>query len=185
MGAGPPAAADSRWWRAAEEDEDEEGGLSLSEPTVCECTSDEALGVALALASRMEGGGTIHVERRVWEAAAQQAELERLERESRSVEAQLRRARFENGQLELLKVSQDEEVRSLKEKLLMYTGDKGEAEASFLLVPKLQEDVEELRRSNEQSREMAETAARLRTEAEEDMSKERLANKRLLERLLL
>lgn len=53
MGAGVSPAADARWWG--------DGG---SEPLLCECGADEALGAALAL------GSAVHVERAVWEAAA-------------------------------------------------------------------------------------------------------------------
>ena len=54
---------------------------------------------------------------RTWEKGRRAAEIEAIERESRSVEAQLRRARFENGQLELRRVALEDELRANKERL--------------------------------------------------------------------
>ena len=59
-GAGPPALEDARWWV----NDDEGGGFDgSSEPVLCECTTDEALGLAIAL--RCE----VLVEAEVWQAA--------------------------------------------------------------------------------------------------------------------
>mmetsp|Transcript_48219 Transcript_48219/g.111643 ORF Transcript_48219/g.111643 Transcript_48219/m.111643 type:complete len:470 (-) Transcript_48219:50-1459(-) len=52
MGAGPPAATDQRWW-----------GGAAAEPRLCECTIDEALGIAVAL------GGEVYVDEAVWNVA--------------------------------------------------------------------------------------------------------------------
>ncbi len=60
MGAGPAPLEDARWWSAGNGGGDD----GTAEPTVCECTTDEALGLALAL------GCEVLVERAVWEAAA-------------------------------------------------------------------------------------------------------------------
>ncbi len=66
MGAGPRPAQDSRWWKRGESESSADEDLAY-EPELCECTTDEALGLALAL------GCEVLVERRVWEAAAQTA----------------------------------------------------------------------------------------------------------------
>ena len=59
-GAGPSALEDARWWV----NDDEGGGFDgSSEPVLCECTTDEALGLAIAL--RCE----VLVEAEVWQAA--------------------------------------------------------------------------------------------------------------------
>jgi len=59
-GAGPPALEDARWWV----NDDGGGGFDgSSEPVLCECTTDEALGLAIAL--RCE----VLVEAEVWQAA--------------------------------------------------------------------------------------------------------------------
>ena len=59
-GAGPAALEDGRWWVS---DDEGGGGDGSSEPVICECTTDEALGLALAL--RCE----VLVETEVWQAA--------------------------------------------------------------------------------------------------------------------
>ena len=63
MGAGPAPLADGRWWRqgpSASADDDD--GPVSEDAFVCECTADEAMGIALAL-----GDARVYVDRRVWE----------------------------------------------------------------------------------------------------------------------
>ena len=57
---GPAALEDARWWVS---DDEGGGGDGSSEPVICECTTDEALGLAIAL--RCE----VLVEKEVWQAA--------------------------------------------------------------------------------------------------------------------
>ena len=77
MGAGPAALPDSRWWVASKEgngnfdNEKDDGIAELTSSMVsdgahlCECTAEEALGLSIAV-----DGGTVYVERAVWEACA-------------------------------------------------------------------------------------------------------------------
>ena len=56
MGSGPAPASDARWWVDASSDD------ASADAFLCDCTTDEALGIALAL------DGCVHVERAIWEA---------------------------------------------------------------------------------------------------------------------
>ena len=62
-GAGPAALEDGRWWVSDDEGGGGGGSDGSSEPVICECTTDEALGLAIAL--RCE----VLVEAEVWQAA--------------------------------------------------------------------------------------------------------------------
>jgi hypothetical protein len=63
MGAGPAALGDGRWWAASGDARDALPVVS-EDALLCECTADEALGVAVAL----DGARCVLVERAVWEA---------------------------------------------------------------------------------------------------------------------
>ena len=69
-GAGPAPAEDARWWvrpRGRDADAAARDQGKLRDGTLCECTTDEAVGLAVAL------GRQLLVETAVWEAAAQPA----------------------------------------------------------------------------------------------------------------
>ena len=63
MGAGPTPLADGRWYADTDDELDDDAAFSVPDgAVVCECTAEEALGLALAC-----NGGTVLIERRVWE----------------------------------------------------------------------------------------------------------------------
>jgi len=123
-----------------------------------------------------------------WLAAIDEAQrgaaMAELEKQSKSLEAQLRQARFEAGQLGLVRAAQDDEIKGLRERLdelSEVTTLKGAALAEASIMPK------ELERLREATR-LAEAAAReaidAREEAERDVQRQAAANKELLEKLL-
>ena len=124
----------------------------------------------------------------IWEqemaAARVVAEREQLERENRSVEAQLRRARFEAGQLELIRVAHLDEIKALKERLGIVNDEVVDKETGLRGMPDLKMENETLREQARICQEAADKADAGRTEAEEDIGRERLEHQRLLERLL-
>jgi len=112
------------------------------------------------------------------------AAMAELEKQSKSLEGQLRQARFETGQLGLVRTAQDDEIKGLRERLdelSEMTTLKGAALAEASILPK------ELDRLREATR-IAEAAAReaidAREEAERDVQRQAAANKELLEKLL-
>ena len=111
-------------------------------------------------------------------------ERERLEREANSLEAQLRRARFETGQLQLVRVAQEDELRALKARLGVLTDEVIDHDSGLRHVPDLRLDNERLRQLHLDASEAAQTAQRLRLEAEDDIQRERLEHEKLLTKLL-
>jgi hypothetical protein len=111
-------------------------------------------------------------------------ERERLEREANSLEAQLRRARFETGQLQLVRVAQEDELRALKARLGVLTDEVLDHDSGLRHVPDLRLDNERLRQLHLDASEAAQTAQRLRLEAEDDIQRERLEHEKLLTKLL-
>ena len=118
------------------------------------------------------------------ERAKQLAERQRLEREANSLEAQLRRARFETGQLQLVRVAQEDELRALKARLGVLTDEVLDHDSGLRHVPDLRLDNERLRQLHLDASEAAQTAQRLRLEAEDDIQRERLEHEKLLTKLL-
>jgi len=112
------------------------------------------------------------------------AERERLEREANSLEAQLRRARFEAGQQRLVVVAHEDEIMALKERLGMLNDEVVDRESGLRYVPDLRVENAELRAAKDEASERAELAERLRLEAEEDIKQERIEQEKLLQRLL-
>jgi len=108
----------------------------------------------------------------------------RLERESKSMEAQLRRARFEAGQLDMLRLAHEDELRSLKTRLDTMVAEAAEKEAAFAASLGAGKGIDDLKAALEAAKLATETAERLRVEAEEDVARQRKANQELLAKLL-
>ena len=116
---------------------------------------------------------------REWERGRRSREYDQLERESRSIEAQLRRARFENGQLELHKLALQDELKANQERLAALVKDTDDPHSALFLVPKLEVEVGELRAQLRESHEATKNAERLQREAEDDGSRQRANDKRV------
>jgi len=125
---------------------------------------------------------------KVWEqdfiGATHAKEVARLEKESRSVEAQLRRSRFESHQMELKCIAQEEEIKSLYDKLAGVTGHVGNSSLDRAAISRLRMDHDDLQQAHSAAVKTAAEQERLRREAEDDAEAQRVENKKLLERLL-
>jgi len=113
-----------------------------------------------------------------------QDERERLERESKSLEAQVRRARFDSGQLELLSIAQKDEILALKERLRLLTDEAVDSDTGLRTIPDLRMENARLKEDHRLASEAAEEAEAKRVQAEEDIAKARLDHQKLLQRLL-
>ena len=107
-----------------------------------------------------------------------------LERQSKSLEGQLRQVRFEAGQLSMIKVAQADELKSLKEKLSQLDSEAKDREARLSEAAGYRKENEELRELHRASVEAASTELKKREEAEADAAQQRQADKDLLEKLL-
>jgi len=111
-------------------------------------------------------------------------EMKRLEREANSLEAQVRRARYEAGQLDLLRVAHEDEIRALKERNKDLSDECKTNEAELAAAAEMRLKYNAVVQAMERAKEAAATAERLRLEAEEDALEHRLNSQALLERLL-
>ena len=112
------------------------------------------------------------------------AEIARLEKESKSLEAQLRRARHEAHQIGLVKVAQEDELKALRDKLAEMGGAMGDGASVKAKFDQVQRAFEEERERHREASEAAKEAERLRLESEEDAERQRTESQKLLERLL-
>ena len=112
------------------------------------------------------------------------AELARLEKESKSLEAQLRRARHERHQLDLVRVAHEDELRALHEKLKELSGWASEQGVGAASHGEMQRRYNEMQLQHAEALASVKEAEQLRLEAEEDAERQREENRRLLERLL-
>jgi len=113
-----------------------------------------------------------------------QDERERLERDSKSLEAQVRRARFDSGQLELLSIAQKDEILALKERLRLLTDEAVDSDTGLRTIPDLRMENARLKEEHRLASEAAEEAEAKRVQAEEDIAQARLDHQKLLQRLL-
>lgn len=107
-----------------------------------------------------------------------------LEAQSKSIEAQLRQARYESKQMSMLKVAQEDEIKALKEELSGVNEDMGKSIKELAVYAGLPEDNQRLRELNVRADAEAKEAIELRVEAERDVLKQLDTNKELLEKLL-
>jgi len=127
-------------------------------------------------------------------------ELARMEKESRSMEMQLRRARFEAGQLEMVRdctaddtadclphqvrLAHEDELAALRARHDALLDEVQDVKAALAASQSAGKVVDELRTALEAAHLATEIAERLRQEAEEDVAQQRKANQQLLEKLL-
>ena len=112
------------------------------------------------------------------------AEKALLEKQSKSLEAQLRQARFEVGQSGMVKVALEDEVKALKDKVSELSELSKTSMASAATASALQKTVEDLNEQNRVAEAEAELASKKRQDAEEDAARQRAEDKKLLEKLL-
>jgi len=111
-------------------------------------------------------------------------EKARLERETSSLEAQLRRTRHEAGQLELQKTAHIDEIKALRERTRELAEECNAIEAELVAAAEMRVKYDSLVEAVERAQAVAEEAERLRQESEEDALAQRRAAQQLLERLL-
>ena len=111
-------------------------------------------------------------------------EIAQIEKEARSVEAQLRRARFENDQMLMVQTKDADEIAYLKEKVSDLTDQYQEQKVAFDATLGLRGEIQGLRGQLSEALEKAEESERRRVEAEDDIGRQRRENQKLLEKLL-
>jgi DNA repair exonuclease SbcCD ATPase subunit len=113
-----------------------------------------------------------------------QAEIAQIEKEARSVEAELRRARFDNDQMRMVQAKNDDEIKYLKDKLSDLAVQFREQAEAFEGTSGLRGEIQGLRGQLSAALEAAEESEKRRLEAEDDIGKQRRENQKLLEKLL-
>ena len=122
-----------------------------------------------------------------WRYELHEQEKAELERQSKSLEAQLRRARFEAGQAELVKVAHEEEIARLREEVKGMSAaskDKSSGLSGAAALEALKKQNEDLAESQRAAEAEAAACEQKLAEAEEDAARQRKEDKKLLERLL-
>ena len=119
-----------------------------------------------------------------WQDAKHEEEKADLERQSKTLEAQLRAARFEVGQMSMTKIAYEDEITSLKEKVTELTDAMKDRSTGAAVVEALKKQLEELSMSQAQAEAEAEVAEQKRQDAEKDAAKQHAEDKKLLEKLL-
>jgi hypothetical protein len=112
------------------------------------------------------------------------AELEALQLEGRSLEAQLRAAKFEAGQMRMHKAKLDDELSDLKRRLDERQARLDSQVHHLEAASQLPAEIDSLRARCASLEEATATAGRKLEEAEEDAARQRDANHELLEKLL-
>ena len=111
-------------------------------------------------------------------------EKARLERETNSLEAQLRRTRHEAAQLELQKTAHIDEIKALRERTRELAEECNANEVELVAAAGMRLKFDSLVEAVERAQAASEEAERLRQESEEDALAQRRAAQQLLERLL-
>ena len=111
-------------------------------------------------------------------------ELARVEKEAKSVEAELRRARFENDQMQMVRAKNEDEIKYLKDKVSDLAVELKGQNSAFEANAKVASELTAMRTAHSAALEAAEEAERRRVDAEEDITRQRRDNQRLLEKLL-
>ena len=107
-----------------------------------------------------------------------------MDKATKSLETQLREARFEVGQINLQKTAVDEELSAVRAQLGLVLETNAKREAEMQAAAELFADIAALRDQQQTASAEAANAIRLRDEAEADVAKMRAANQEMLERLL-
>jgi len=121
--------------------------------------------------------------------AAELAELEeRIEKKSKStkeaLESQLRQTRFEMGQLEMRRVAHDDELNAMRERLRSLTDEAVSKDARIWEMSTLRQEHDDLKERYQAAQAALEVASRVRADAEEEVYRQRMADRHLLETLL-
>ena len=116
--------------------------------------------------------------------AKRNAQFAELERQSKSVEHQLRQVRFEVGQAELVRVANRDEIQALKSKLSETIESLEDRDARLSRLLGYEREADELRNLHQAAIDAQKLAEQRQLEAEEDNLRQREADKQLLERLL-
>jgi hypothetical protein len=116
--------------------------------------------------------------------AKRNAQFAELERQSKSVEHQLRQVRFEVGQAELVRVANRDEIQALKSKLSETIESLEDRDARLTRLLGYEREADELRNLHQAAIDAQKLAEQRQLEAEEDNLRQREADKQLLERLL-
>ena len=103
---------------------------------------------------------------------------------AQSLESQLREARFEVGQLMLVKTAREDEINSLKLQMQAYADDESARGADLLSVAGAAKEAAELRTAVKIARENEDAAEARMRDAEADVAKQRAMNQQMLETLL-
>ena len=120
----------------------------------------------------------------VWTRRKYRQKLAELDRETKTLEGQLRQARFEVGQANLIKVAQDDELKALREKVGELAAAHVATESQVPSYNDLRLENAELHEAAREARE-AEALAEQRLEnAEKDAASQRSKDQRLLQQLL-
>lgn len=119
-----------------------------------------------------------------WFVKVQREEVRRLELSSRTVEAQLRHAHFENGQIEMKRAAQEEELAAMRSKMRTLSAEALEKEVQLAEASTVAQENSSLKAQLQASMEALAHAEASRGEAQEDSAVQRKANKELIERLL-
>ena len=118
------------------------------------------------------------------EARKRAAELARLEAETHSVEAQLRRSKHERHQLEMMKALQDDEMRALRAKVDDLEGAVAASTTGAVSVDDLSAQLELVRAREAEAHAEAAEAERRCAEAEAAHEQQRSESQQLMEKLL-
>ena len=106
------------------------------------------------------------------EARRKRAEWRALEEESKSLEAQLRKARYESRETRMLNTAQEDELRALKSELSSLKGESREREQQLAQYAHMPDSIDQLRSRLAKAEEEAKEAVQKREEAENDVIKQ-------------
>ena len=113
-----------------------------------------------------------------------QAQLASLELQSKSLEHQLRQARWEAGQKTLIQVANADEINALKEKVTDLAVEVQDRESRLVALRAFEREAESLRLTQQAALDAQALAEEKRQEAEVETLKQREADRDLLEKLL-
>lgn len=122
--------------------------------------------------------------RQVAARALQQRLKDEAERSKASLEGQLRQTRFDVGQLDMLRVAHEDELRALKEKIRVMGEEAVKKNQGLAASAHLEKELKELRSKHQLLQKSLEGAEKGRREAEADLARQSASNQDLLERLL-
>jgi len=123
-----------------------------------------------------------------WKAISEQLKGEKawkeLEVQSKSLDASLRRSRYENKQMGMHKVALEDEIRALREELAEFKEEKSRRDTQLAGLAHLPDDMERLRVLADKAERDASEAIHEREEAERDVLRQLDSNQALLEKLM-